>query len=66
MPWGGVYSPEQLLANKNDNVVGKRLIRTIPNTYEDIVSSASIGNEASGQLDSHVLTTESLIHMRDC
>ncbi len=60
-PWGGVYSPEQLLANKEHNRV--QIIRLIELTkaYEDIVSSVSIGNEASVSWTDHMVTTESLV-----
>lgn len=60
-PWGGVYSPEQLLANKEDNLVQISRLIKLTNAYSDIVSSVSIGNEASVSWTDHMVTTESLV-----
>lgn len=60
-PWGGVYSPEKLLANKDDNLVKITRLIELTNAYKDIVSSVSIGNEAAVSWTDHMVTTESLI-----
>ena len=60
-PWGGVYSPEQLLANKEDNLVQISRLIKLTNAYSDIVSSVSIGNEASVSWTDHMVTTDSLV-----
>ena len=60
-PWGGVYSPEQLLANKEDNLVQISRLIKLTNAYSDIVSSVSIGNEASVCFSDDTATTESLV-----
>ena len=60
-PWGGVYSPEQLLANKEDNLVQISRLIKLTNAYSDIVSSVSIGNEASVSWTDHMVTTENLV-----
>jgi len=60
-PWGGVYSPEQLLANKEHNLVQINRLVELTNAYADIVSSVSLGNEASVSWTDHMVTTESLV-----
>jgi exo-beta-1,3-glucanase (GH17 family) len=60
-PWGGVYPPEQLLANKADNKLQIQRLIDLTNAYPDIVSSVSIGNEASVSWTDHMVTTESLV-----
>jgi exo-beta-1,3-glucanase (GH17 family) len=60
-PWGGIYSPEELLANKEDNRVQITRLVELTNAYEDIVSSVSLGNEASVSCTDHMVTTESLV-----
>ena len=60
-PWGGVYSPEQLLANKEHNLIQINRLIELTNAYADIVSSVSLGNEASVSWTDHMVTTESLV-----
>ena len=60
-PGAGTYSPEQLLANKEDNRVQITRLIELTNAYEDIVSSVSLGNEASVSWTDHMVTTESLV-----
>ena len=59
--WGGVYQPEQLLANKQDNKAQILRLIELANTYANIVSSVSIGNEASVSWTDHMVTTDSLV-----
>jgi len=60
-PWGGVYPPEQLLANKQDNKAQILRLIELANTYANIVSSVSIGNEASVSWTDLMVTTDSLV-----
>jgi len=60
-PCGGVYPPEQLLANKQDNKAQILRLIELANTYANIVSSVSIGNEASVSWTDHMVTTDSLV-----
>ncbi len=60
-PWGGVYPPEELLANKQENKIQILRLIELTNAYSDIVSSVSIGNEASVSWTDHMVTTDSLV-----
>jgi exo-beta-1,3-glucanase (GH17 family) len=60
-PWGGVYPPEQLLANKRENKTQILRLIELTNAYASIVSSVSIGNEASVSWTDHMVTTDSLV-----
>ncbi len=60
-PWGGVYPPEQLLANKRENKTQILRLIEMTNAYASIVSSVSIGNEASVSWTDHMVTTDSLV-----
>ena len=57
--WG--LLPEQLLANKEDNLLQISRLIKLTNAYSDIVSSVSIGNEAAVSWTDHMVTTESLV-----
>ena len=60
-PWGGEYSPEQLLANREHNRDELRNLIELANHYSSIVSSVSIGNEAAVSWTDHLVPTASLI-----
>ena len=60
-PWGGVYPPEQLLANKRENKAQILRLIELTNAYSSIVSSVSIGNEAAVSWTDHMVTTDSLV-----
>ena len=60
-PWGGVYPPEQLLANKQENKTQITRLIELTNAYAGIVSSVSIGNEAAVSWTDHMVTTDSLV-----
>ena len=60
-PWGGVYPPEQLLSNKRENKTQILRLIELTNAYASIVSSVSIGNEASVSWTDHMVTTDSLV-----
>ena len=60
-PWGAEYSAEQLQENKEHNQTEITKLTKLANTYKDIVSSVSIGNEASVSWTDHLVPTESLV-----
>ncbi len=60
-PWGGVYPPEQLLANRQENKTQILRLIELTNAYSSIVSSVSIGNEAAVSWTDHMVTTDSLV-----
>jgi len=60
-PWGGVYDEEKLHSNRQDNVQQIERLAELANQYSSIVSSVSIGNEASVSWTDHLVPTESLI-----
>ena len=60
-PWGGVYPPEQLLANKQENKTQITRLIELTNAFTSIVSSVSIGNEAAVSWTDHMVTTDSLV-----
>jgi len=60
-PWGAEYSAEQLQENKEHNQAEITKLIKLANTYKDIVSSVSIGNEASVSWTDHLVPTESLV-----
>ena len=60
-PWGADYSEQQLQENKQHNQQEITKLIALANTYKDIVSSVSIGNEASVSWTDHLVPTESLV-----
>nr|WP_320119288.1 hypothetical protein [uncultured Marinifilum sp.] len=60
-PWGGVYSEEQLLQNKVNNLKEVERLIAFANEYEDIVFSLSAGNEASVSWTDHYVPVENII-----
>ena len=60
-PWGADYSEQQLQENKQHNQQEITKLIALANTYKDIVSSVSIGNEASVSWTDHLVWTESLV-----
>jgi len=60
-PWGGVYDEAKLHSNRQDNVQQIERLAELANQYSSIVSSVSIGNEASVSWTDHLVPTESLI-----
>ncbi|MDG0970358.1 MAG: glycosyl hydrolase family 17 protein [Porticoccaceae bacterium] len=59
-PWGGVYSTEQLAANKLHNCNQIERLVQMANDFADIVSCVSIGNEAAVDWTDHLVPTENL------
>ncbi len=60
-PWGADYSEQQLQENKQHNQQEITKLIGLANTYKNIVSSVSIGNEASVSWTDHLVPTESLV-----
>lgn len=60
-PWGGVYSDEQLAKNVEHNQVQIDRLISMANSYPDIVSCVSIGNEAAVGWTDHLVPTDRLI-----
>ena len=61
-PWGGLYSEEQLRANKQHNEQQIAELIALANRYPTIISSVSIGNEAAVAWTDHLVPIESLIN----
>jgi len=60
-PWGGHYSEEELQNNKEHNEQQIEMLIALANQYPTIVSSVSIGNEASVSWTDHLVPTENLV-----
>ncbi|MCB0535358.1 MAG: hypothetical protein KDC61_06645 [Saprospiraceae bacterium] len=61
-PWGGgVYSGEQLEANKNSNVQKIRKLIQLARRYPDIIFSLSVGNEACVDWTDHLVPAEQVL-----
>ena len=61
-PWGGLYSEEQLRANKHHNEQQIAELIALANRYPTIISSVSIGNEAAVAWTDHLVPIDSLIN----
>ncbi len=59
-PWGAEYTAEQLQENKEHNQAEITKLIKLANKYQDIVSSVSIGNEASVSWTDHLVPVDSL------
>lgn len=61
-PWGGVY--DQKVLEKNAKLNYKRINKLIEwaNKYPNIISSVSVGNEASVSWTDHMVPTQSLLN----
>ena len=60
-PWGANFDDATLKKNKRNNEREIRKLIFLANNYSDIVSSVSLGNEASVSWTDHLVPTESLI-----
>lgn len=60
-PWGANFSDEQLDANRAANAEEIRRLVELAGRYDDIVWSASIGNEASVEWTDHMVPVERLV-----
>ena len=60
-PWGAHYDDAELKENKRKNEREIRQLIFLAKNYPNIVSSVSLGNEASGSWTDHLVPTDSLI-----
>jgi len=60
-PWGGSYSEEQLIANKDINLTQIKKLIQLANKYPDIIFSLSAGNEACVDWTDHFVPVKSVI-----
>lgn len=60
-PWGAHYDDAILKKNKRNNEREIRKLIFLANNYSEIVSSVSLGNEASVSWTDHLVPTDSLI-----
>lgn len=60
-PWGGVYSEQELQANRLSNVAELEKMIELSNTYRKEVLALSIGNEASVDWNDHMVPVDRLI-----
>jgi len=60
-PWGGAYPEEELRKNKQDNELQIQQLIQLANQHPTIISSVSIGNEASVSWTDHLVPTENLV-----
>ena len=60
-PWGANYDEKTLIANRRENSHEVDRLISLANRYPDIVSSVSVGNEASVDWSDHLVSVEKLI-----
>lgn len=60
-PWGADYDEETLEVNKQENSHEIERLISLANRYPDIVSSVSVGNEASVEWSDHLVSVDGLI-----
>ena len=60
-PWGANFDEKTLASNKLANKLELSRLINLANTYPEIVSSVSIGNEATVDWSDHLVPVESLI-----
>ena len=62
-PWGGIYSDDQLRANRIANLAELERMIALSTNYHDEVLALSIGNEASVEWNDHMVPVDRLIEM---
>ena len=60
-PWGADYDEDTLISNRIENSHEIDRLINLANTYPEIVSSVSVGNEASVDWSDHLVRVEKLI-----
>lgn len=60
-PWGGVYEEDVLLRNRRENQVQLQKAIHYATRYPDLVSSVSVGNEATVEWTDHLVPLEHVI-----
>jgi len=61
-PWGGTYSEEQLIKNKEGNLVQIKKLIELANKYPSIIFSLSAGNEATADWTDHYVPVKQVIN----
>jgi len=61
-PWGGSYSEEQLIENKEKNITQINKLIEFANKYPEIIFSLSAGNEACVDWTDHYVPVKSVIN----
>ncbi len=62
-PWGGVYSDQELRANRDSNMAELNRMIDLSKRYKQEVLALSIGNEASVDWNDHMVPVDRLIEM---
>ena len=60
-PWGADYNEQELIANRQENSIEIGRLISLANDFPDIVTSVSIGNEASVDWSDHQVLVDKLI-----
>ena len=60
-PWGANFDEDQLIVNRRENSLEVGRLISLANSYPEIVSSVSVGNEASVEWSDHLVSVEQLI-----
>ncbi|MEO0600432.1 MAG: glycosyl hydrolase family 17 protein [Myxococcota bacterium] len=60
-PWGGVYPDDELARNRVENEVEVRRAIALATQYASIVTSVSVGNEATVSWTDHLVSVERMI-----
>jgi len=60
-PWGASYDEATLQANREDNSIEIDRLIELANRYPDIVSSVSIGNEATVEWTDHLVGVDAMV-----
>jgi exo-beta-1,3-glucanase (GH17 family) len=60
-PWGGVYEEDELVRNRRENQRQLAQAILLANKHPDIVSSVSVGNEATVEWTDHLVPVEHVI-----
>jgi exo-beta-1,3-glucanase (GH17 family) len=60
-PWGANYDEKTLIANRRENSHEVDRLISLANRYPEIISSVSVGNEASVDWSDHLVSVEKLL-----
>lgn len=60
-PWGGYFSEEELMENKEKNIQQIEKLIALANSYSEIIFSLSAGNEACVDWTDHYVSEDSVI-----
>lgn len=60
-PWGGIYSEEVLVQKRQDNLKEIQRLIQFANQYPNIITSLSVGNEATVDWTDHLVPVEKVV-----